>query len=310
MPLTILKSYLSNRHHFVTIDKISSDQKPTLYGVPQGSILGPLLFLLYINDLPKSSSKLSFVLYADDTNLLLSGPDPDSIISDMNREIPKITQWLNTNKLCLNVNKTHFVIFKPGRTSLHCSESLHMNQTTVKQERCTKFLGVMLDARLKWSDHIQYIRKKISKNIGILHKLRKVLNLPTLIQLYHSFIQPYLTYCIEIWGNASQTQLDLLLKLQKRCCRILTNSPRLSPSAPMFKELGIMPINTLYKYNIGIFMYKVRMGHLPLPLFPSSPFCKLVAIPTLFDSLYADSLRHKPQRLSKAPKYGMKLFKI
>ena len=263
--LDILKSYLSDRHQFVEIERHMSSRRPSLCGVPQGSILGPLLFLLYMNDIHKSSDTLSFVLYADDTNILLSGSNPDNIISMMNSELPNVTDWLNANKLCLNVSKTHFVVFRPGRSSLTTNQVLYLNQSPVNQEFRTKFLGVIMDSRLKWVDHISYIRKKLSKNVGILNKLRKVLNTPSLLQLYYSFIHPYISYCLEIWGSAAMTHIDSICKIQKLCCRLITNSPRLTPSLPLFEELNIMSVNVLYKYSIGVLMYKFRMGRLPQP---------------------------------------------
>ena len=158
--------------------------------MPQGSVLGPLLFLLYINDIHTTSTILTFTLYADDTNILLSGTNLNTLTQTLNTELPRITDWLNANKLSLNINKTHYIIFRPGRLPLDFNQPLLLNNTPIQQESSTKFLGVIIDSRLKFTPHIQYIRNKTSKNIGILYKLRKILPKHTLIQLYNAFILP------------------------------------------------------------------------------------------------------------------------
>ena len=264
--LLLIKSYLSNRHQFVHLESSNSTQLPTLRGVPQGSVLGPLLFLLYVNDLHTTSQLLSFTLYADDTNILISGTNLHDTIGRLNSEIPKITHWFNANKLALNVNKTHYVIFRPGRSNLTSQVPLMLNGTVVKLEKSTKFLGVILDSRLKFCEHITYINNKIAKNTGILAKLRKSLPLATLVQLYNAFILPYILYCIELWGSGSANQINATLKLQKRCCRLITNSPPRTPSQPLFTRLKILPISTLYKYALGLFTYKLTMGTIPRPI--------------------------------------------
>ena len=290
--LQLLKSYLSRREQFVVVNDFQSAHLLSRRDVPQGSILGPLLFLLYINDIHTSSDILSFTLYADDTNILLNGTNLD-IIHTMTAELPHIIDWLNANKLSLNVKKTHYVIFRPGRLPLKSNRPLLMNGQPVTQETTTKFLGIILDSRLTFAQHIHYIRNKSSKNIGILSKLRKVLPTSTLVQLYNALILPYLQYCLEIWGSAPDTHINSLLKLQKQCCRIVTSSPPATPSQPLFDRLKVMPISTLFRYALGLFVFKLRSGLVPPP------------ISALFRYLHPPTSTHASRQMNilKLPQY-------
>ena len=196
-------SYLSNRQQSVVYNGYESELKVINCGVPQGSILGPLLFLLYINDLTNVSSFLMPILFADDTNLFCTGTDLKEIIRLVNEEISKIYDWVNANKLPLNIDKTNFMLFTPKNFS-HCIDDIVINQIKIQEVKETKFLGVIIDNKLKWSAHIMYISKKIAKGIGILLKSRKVFDNDTLLSLYHTFVYPYLHYCINIIIQTAQ----------------------------------------------------------------------------------------------------------
>ena len=119
-----------------------------------------------------------------------------------------------------------------------------------------KFIGVTLDPSVNWSNHIQTIRNKVSRGLGIIIKAKKVFNLPTLITLYNSFIFPHLIYCIEVWGKAPETYLTSLLNLQKKVVRIMKSAKYLSESKPIFKCLHLLPLNYIYKQRLNLFMFK------------------------------------------------------
>ena len=173
---------------------------PITHGVPQGSILGPLLFILYINDLAGVSEKLFTILFADDTTILIEGTQVNSMITSLNSELAKLTDWLKANKLSINVSKTHYMVFHRSRRKLDKQDIL-LDNTIIRQVTFTKFLGIIIDDKLKWIHHISYIKNKISKGMGIILKARKVLKRKVLLQLYHSFVIPYLIYCVEILGQ-------------------------------------------------------------------------------------------------------------
>jgi len=261
--LSLISSYLSNRKQYVQFHDSNSKYLPITCGVPQGSILGPILFLLYVNDLPNVSSATIPILFADDTNLFFKGKSFTDIYELINSELSKIYEWILCNKLSLNIAKTNFMIFKPRNKRINVDNNLVINGQAISLVDTVKFLGVHLDSSISWHNHLSYIKTKISKGLGIINKTKRLFNQKTLITLYYSFIYPYLTYCIEIWGSAANTHLFPLLKLQKKFVRIATNSNYLAHTENLFSQLSILPLAKLYVYNVLVFMYKIDHRLLP-----------------------------------------------
>ena len=196
-------------------DGALSSKKVIRCGVPQGSILGPLLFLLYINDLAGVSKLFLTILFADDTNLFCTGKDIIKLMEDINLELSKIFSWLNANKLSLNIDKTNFMLFCRKNVS-NVNIEIKINGICIKKVEHAKFLGVIIDHKLNWDHHIKYIKQKVAKGIGIIIKARKTFNKETLTTLYHTMILPYLSYCIHVWGTASHIRIHGLFYFKRK----------------------------------------------------------------------------------------------
>ena len=262
--LNWFRSYLDSRVQYVEYDGEKSDYKNISCGVPQGSILGPLLFLLYINDLSDVSEKLFSLLFADDSNMFITGRNVNDLISEMNTELEHIIIWLNVNKLSLNLKKTHFMIFRKGREKITFDKELMINNTVIHMATQTKFLGVIIDENLSFKPHIAYVKGKISKSLGILYKCKKFFKEETLLTLYNSFVYPYFIYCITIWGSTYQTYLDPLVKLQKRAIRVVAGVDWLAHTAPLFTKLKLLRLDQIYVYYVELFMFRFHHNKIPI----------------------------------------------
>ena len=258
------ESYLTNISQMVLFNGKISDIRDVTCGVPQGSILGPLLFILYINDFAKVSDKLFHVLFADDTNVFLNGKNMNMLIdTTIQQELSRLYVWLLANKLSLNLSKTHFMVFHRAR---HKQYNIHIeiNKVPIEQVKHTTFLGVIFDDRLEWSNHITYIHTKIAKGVGIICRAKKYFNTSALINLYNAFVFPYLIYCVEIWGNALSIHIQSLVKLQNKIVRIITSSYHTTEQ--LYNNTGILPFKILVTHRIGLLMYKLSHGNVPKPI--------------------------------------------
>ena len=262
------ESYLTNRKQLVNVNHSSSTFNDITCGVPQGSILGPLLFLLFINDLPNCSNVLKFVLFADDTSILFKNSDPRSCIPLLNDELQNVSIWFKANKLSLNIKKTNFMIFQ-SKPSNFADLDIIIDGSIIKQVDTVKFLGLFVDSRLSWKPHIDHLSTKIAKTIGILHKIKYFVPLTILQTLYFSLIFSSLSYCNLIWGNTFPTYLNRLFILQKRAIRLITSSDYSINVKSLFKNLNTPTLFDIYKHQLGSFMFKVHRNILPIN------FCKL-----------------------------------
>ena len=254
-------SYHSNRYQYVNYSNTSSDMKLITCGVPQGSILGPLLFLLYINDIA-SVSNLFSILFADDITLFYSWKSLQVLATVVNNELRNVIEWFNANRLSLNIDKTNFIIFKPNGKNENCP-TIQINGSSIQEVDNAKFLGITIDNRLNWIEHIKCISRIIAKGTGIIIKARKAFESETLLNLYNSLIFPHLSYGIHVWGTAASVNLNRLHVFQIKIVRIIFGVHPRTHTEPFFKAMNILDIGQIRDYSIALFMYKMSNGMLP-----------------------------------------------
>lgn len=258
-----LSSYLTNRQQYVQIGKIKSRVTNIQCGVPQGSILGPLLFILYINDLTNIIDDANIILFADDTNIFLSSKDLVTLTEKTNSVLSKISNWFQLNKLSLNIKKTNYMLFRTKNKILKEIPDIKINDHKIDQVNKTKFLGVIINETLTWKDHIEFIRQKVAKNLGILYRLSRTMPQQILISLYNSLIQPYLEYCNVIWSLDRSCALHDLFIYQKKAIRTITKSCWTAHTSPLFKRLHILPLYSINDLQLGCFVYLCLNNQLP-----------------------------------------------
>ena len=260
------ENYLHKRQQYLHADDITTNLQRIRCGVPQGSILGPLLFLIYVNDLNKSSTKLQPIMFADDTNLFYSHKNINVLFNTVNKELEKIDEWFKSNKLSLNVKKTNYIFFhkKTQRDNIPLKlPELVLDKKKINRVHCTKFLGVVLNEHLSWENHISIVENKISKNIGLLYKAKPYLSKTNLTSLYYSFIHCYINYANIAWASCPQSKLRKIYIKQKQASRIICGVNRYTHSRPLMQSLRILNVYQINILHYLIFMFKVNDNTVP-----------------------------------------------
>ncbi len=271
-----IKSYLSNRSQAVMVNGVTSSQKPINCGVPQGSILGPLLFLIYINDMNEALVNCRVFHFADDTNLLFSHENPDKLHNIINQELKVLFNWLCANRLSLNVSKTEFIIFRPPKKTILNRVTLKLNGVKLFESPKIKYLGIILDNRLTWKFHTHELSKKLSRSLAMIYKIRHLCTPEVLRSLYFSLFNSHLSYGLAVWGNCNRIYSEKLRVLQKKFLRAISFSDFNANSKPIFKDLAILELDDVYHSQLASLMWDY--DHETLPTSLSGLFIKRSAL--------------------------------
>ena len=263
------KSYLTERQQFVEYQNVCSSTRELETGVPQGSVLGPLLFLIYVNDIHTVSNKLNFILYADDTTLTSPScsfthgaqNDVSHVSSQINSELLKISDWLKVNKLSLNVDKTRYMIFHNYQRVIANEDipDLQINDKKIERVSCFNFLGLTINEFMNWSSYSAMIANTTSRTLGIMNRRKRYLPFSAIKLMYDSLILSQLQFGITCWGF----EWNKIFKLQKRALRIMTNSKYNTHTEPLFKELEMLKVKNIFDVQCMKFCYKFVNKSLP-----------------------------------------------
>ena len=248
------KSYLTDRTQKCRVNDHLSNSKPVTCGVPQGSILGPLLFLIYINDLPHCLNYAMPRMFADDTNVSYAADSLNELQNVLNSELKSLHNWLITNRLSLNIAKTEFMTIG-SRQKLRTIDdviNIKINECEINRVDSVKSLGVYIDNHLTWTKHIDKISKKIASAIGALKRIRPYITTNTAVQVYQTLIQPHFDYCCSVWDGLGETLSCKMQKLQNRAARV-------SMRANYDASAGIL-LDALHWDNLSLRREKLKAG--------------------------------------------------
>ena len=260
------RSYLTGRTQVVSVSGVLSSPLNLEVGVPQGSILGPLLFSIYMNDLPLLLKNTEVDIYADDTTIWSSGTDCTDIQNTLNISLDKANSWFKLNGMIPNTKKTKHLLIGSVQKLIHSSETtmeIYIDNIKLEEAAGEKLLGVVIDSNLSWNLHIDYLIKKLNSRICLLKRAKVYLTFACRKMLYNALIKPILEYCCTVWGNCTVGNLQRVLRLQKRCARLILDADTHENSVKLFNKLDWLPIDDIIRIRKLSMLYKINQGHCP-----------------------------------------------
>ena len=259
LALNLMESYLTSRKQYVYYNNEYSAPLTPKFGTPQGSLLGPLIFLIYVNDIVNASESLSFAMYADDVNTLKSDESIRNLVNELNSQLVFINDWIVLNGLSLNIVKIcHMLI---NGDAMDDEYEIKIGETVIPRVQTTKLLGLYVDEGLKWNTHTNYVADKIAKVCGIIYNIRNKLTPIAMRTIYMSLIYSHITYCIPIWGNTWAVHLRPVKLAQKRAVRTISNVARFDHTHELFVSLKILKLRYVYQYFSLVLTHKYMYGN-------------------------------------------------
>ena len=251
-------SYLLGRKHCVSVQGYTSDYLTVQSGVPQGSILGPLIFCLFINDICMLNlhSNTVLSLYADDTAIFNNDYTLSKVQVNLQSDFDLVVRWLEINCMYIHPGKTKVIAFGPKCKLRNKTLCVKYNNVGLEQVHYIKYLGIIIDSQLLWSKHIESICSKVSRSIGCIRRIRHLISYEVLINLYYALILPYLNYCCTAWGGCSKTNISKLQKLQNKYARLVLNADRFTSKCFLLTTLNWLSVEQIIKYQYCILTYK------------------------------------------------------
>ena len=258
--LELFRSYLSNRKQLTRVGDSVSLLDLIEWGVPQGSVLGPLLFLIFINDIPLASD-LGTWLFADDTVLVESANSLSALQHKMNYQVDKVQTWLLANKLSVHyVDKSQYMLVNSNNITRIEDNlfELKMADYIIARTKTYRYLGLIVDEKLSWADHIKEVCLKLSQAAGVIFKVRNRLTHEALMLIYHALVGQKLRYGLICWATAPKFLLDKVDVSHNKIVRYLTFSKACSRAWSLYRKLDVLPLDTLKELEWGKIMYKFR----------------------------------------------------
>ena len=248
-PLNLINSYLE-REQFVSLSGVNSKTQRNNFGVPQGSTLGPLLFLIYINDTP-TAIETPPRLFADDTCLIINHEKVRTLQDKMNMELKKLHNWCNANKLTINPSKSTAILISANLNTQITNVNITIDNSSITISETAKYLGVMIDSKLNFQNHLKIIESKLSRGVGILYRLKAVLPREALCKIYFALFHPHLLYELVAWWSTFPTYMSKLESLQNKAVKIIGGSTTRKSPTPFYCQLKILKLTDLYKFEIA-----------------------------------------------------------
>lgn len=254
-----LRSYLENITQQVRFNNKWSKSLTTKYGVPQGSVLGPLLFIIYINDIVKTCPEgYNIKMFADDTIIYVSGESSIELENKINIIFNKVEKWMNINRLKINADKTKYMIVRGVRKEIKGNMTVKsLDGTELERVKTTKYLGVIIDDRLQFNDHCNYMLRKIRKKTSFLNRIGSNISVYTRCMVYKTIIAPHFEYGATLLINMGETQLNRLQKAQNRAMRVILQCDRYTRIECMLNALQFMNIRQRLYYNLCILIFRM-----------------------------------------------------